>query len=65
MLDRTLVIWMGEFGRTPKINLDRGPRPLPPRVQHRAGRRWSQRGQVIGASSADGTEVKDNLDRGQ
>ena len=24
MLDRTLVVWMGEFGRTPKINPNAG-----------------------------------------
>jgi len=25
MLDSTLVIWMGEFGRTPMINMNRNP----------------------------------------
>ena len=37
MLDDTLVIWMGEFGRTPKITQRRqhaGPRPLPARLDH-------------------------------
>ncbi len=38
LLDSTLVVWMGEFGRTPKIN-PRWPRSLPPGFQRRAGRR--------------------------
>ena len=39
LLDSTLIVWMGEFGRTPKINPQAGPRPLPQRLDHRAGRR--------------------------
>ncbi len=38
MLDRTLVIWMGEFGRTPKINPKTGRDHYPPGVQRCAGR---------------------------
>ena len=30
LLDETLVVWLAEFGRTPKINGVRGPRPLGP-----------------------------------
>ena len=37
MLANTLVVWMGEFGRTPLINNAR-PRPLPGRLVHGAGR---------------------------
>jgi hypothetical protein len=60
LLDRTLVVWTGEIGRTPQIN-------------NRAGRDhyvrcWStalagagiKGGQVYGASDEDGAEVKDN-----
>ena len=60
LLDKTLVIWAGEIGRTPKIN-------------NRAGRDhyvrcWStalagcgiKGGVVYGASDQDGVEVKDN-----
>ena len=42
MLDRTLVVWMGEFGRTPKINPQRRPRPLPEGLQRGPGRRRHQ-----------------------
>lgn len=60
LLDRTLIVWTGEIGRTPQIN-------------NRAGRDhyvrcWStalagcgiKGGQVYGASDADGVEVKEN-----
>ncbi|MEI8379469.1 MAG: DUF1501 domain-containing protein [Planctomycetota bacterium] len=60
LLDKTLVIWAGEIGRTPKIN-------------NRAGRDhyvrcWStalagcgiKGGMVYGSSDQDGVEVKDN-----
>ena len=48
MLDDTLVIWGGEFGRTPTVELpdagrergqDQRPRPQPLRLHHVAGRR--------------------------
>ncbi len=59
MLGRTLVVWMGEFGRTPKINPNAG-RDHFPRVFNVALAGGGVRGgQVIGASSADGSEVKD------
>ena len=32
LLDTTLIVWMGEFGRTPKINQRQRPRPLPERL---------------------------------
>jgi len=60
MLDRTLVVWMGEFGRTPKINPNAG-RDHYPRVFNVALAGGGVKGgQVVGASSADGTEVKDH-----
>lgn len=57
LLDKTLVVWMGEFGRTPKIN-PRGGRDHFPK----ASNLWLagcgiHGGQVIGATSADGSEV--------
>ena len=59
-LDRTLVIWMGEFGRTPRINPNAG-RDHFPRVFNVALAGGGIRGgQVIGASSDDGSEVKDH-----
>ena len=57
LLDTTLIVWMGEFGRTPRINGNKGR-------DHWANS-WStvlagggiKGGQVIGETSADGTEV--------
>ena len=59
LLDSTLVVWMGEFGRTPKIN-ELGGR------DHSAAA-WStalcgagiRGGQAIGRTSADGTLIED------
>ncbi len=60
-LDKTLIIWMGEFGRTPKIN-NRGAKPGRdhfPRVFSVAlAGGGIKGGQAIGASSADGTDVQ-------
>ncbi len=62
LLERTLVIIMGEFGRTPKINQNRG-RDHYPRVN------WSllagggvKPGQLIGATDAGGESPTDDTD---
>ena len=60
MLDRTLVVWMGEFGRTPKINPNAGRDHFPRVFNVALAGGGVKGGQVIGASSADGTEVKDH-----
>jgi hypothetical protein len=60
MLDRTLVLWMGEFGRTPKINGNAGRDHFPRVFNVALAGGGVKGGQVIGASSADGTEVKDH-----
>ena len=39
LLDNTMVVWMGEFGRTPRINQNGGPRPLAAELVGRHGRR--------------------------
>ena len=39
LLDETLVIMMGEFGRTPQVQQRRRPRPLAAMLQRRDGRR--------------------------
>jgi hypothetical protein len=57
LLDDTLVIWMGEFGRTPKINSSAG--------RDHYSRAWStmlagggiKGGQVIGKTDKEGAEV--------
>jgi hypothetical protein len=57
MLEKTLVIWMGEFGRTPQIN-PRGGRDHFPRAFNVALAGGGVRGgQVIGATNDAGTEV--------
>jgi hypothetical protein len=58
LLETTLVAWMGEFGRTPRIN-PRGGRDHYPRVFSAVLAGGGVKGgQVIGASSADGTAVE-------
>lgn len=59
MLEKTVVVWMGEFGRTPRVN-PRGGRDHYPRVFSVAMAGGGVRGgQVIGSSTADGTAVED------
>lgn len=56
-LDKTLIIWMGEFGRTPKIN-GRGGRDHFPRVFNVAmAGAGVKGGQVIGKVSDNGQQV--------
>jgi uncharacterized protein (DUF1501 family) len=57
-LESTLVVWMGEFGRTPKItNGGRDHFPLAWSVALGGG--GIRGGQVIGSTTPDGQEVKD------
>jgi hypothetical protein len=57
LLDETLILWIGDFGRTPKINANNGRDHYP--------RAWSfamagggiKGGRVHGATNADGTQV--------
>ena len=57
LLDETVVLWLGEFGRTPRINDNEG------RDHHTEG--WAaviagggiRGGQVIGETNEDGTEI--------
>lgn len=59
LLDSTLIVWMGEFGRTPKINPQMGRDHFP--------NAWStvlcgggiRGGQVVGKTSPDGMKVDD------
>ncbi|MEZ6127659.1 MAG: DUF1501 domain-containing protein [Planctomycetaceae bacterium] len=60
MLENTLVVWMGEFGRTPKINARTG-RDHYPRVFNLAMAGGGIiGGQVYGASTKDGSAVEDS-----
>jgi len=59
LLDNTLVVWMGEFGRTPRIN-PRGGRDHYPRVFNAAIAGGGVKGgQVVGSSTKDGSSIKD------
>jgi hypothetical protein len=59
-LERTLVVWMGEFGRTPRVNPRTG-RDHYPRVFNMAMAGGGVKGgQVIGSSTGNGTAVKDD-----
>ncbi len=60
MWKNTVVVWMGDFGRTPRINQNNG--------RDHWARGWSvvmgggaiKGGQVYGATSADGMDIKDD-----
>jgi len=59
LLESTLVVWMGEFGRTPKINA-RGGRDHFPRSFNVALAGGGVRGgQVIGKTDASGASIED------
>ena len=45
LLESTLIVWMGEFGRTPTINGGQGPGPFPRRLDRRAGW-WRHQGRA-------------------
>ena len=59
LLESTLVIWMGEFGRTPKINPNRGRDHFPNAWSTVLARGGVRGGQAVGRTVADGTEVAD------
>lgn len=59
LLDSTLVIWMGEFGRTPKINADAGRDHWPGCYSVLLAGGGVRGGQVIGSSDAIGAYPKD------
>ena len=59
MLDKTLVIWMGEFGRTPNINPRSGRDHYPKAFNVALAGGGIRGGQVIGDTDAGGVEIKD------
>jgi hypothetical protein len=59
LLDDTLVVWMGEFGRTPKINKDTGRDHHQKAFTVALAGAGIQGGRILGATSADGSEVTD------
>ncbi|MEC8718617.1 MAG: DUF1501 domain-containing protein [Verrucomicrobiota bacterium] len=60
MLDNTLVVMMGEFGRTPWLNASRGRDHYPHAWSLAMAGCGIQRGVVVGATDADGIEVAEN-----
>jgi len=56
-LERTLVIWMGEFGRTPRVNPNNGRDHFPRAFSVALAGGGIHGGRVIGATSATGTDV--------
>jgi arylsulfatase A-like enzyme len=59
LLESTLVVWMGEFGRTPRINPRTGRDHFPRAFNVALAGGGVRGGQVIGRTSDDGTEVLD------
>ena len=57
LLDSTLIVWMGEFGRTPKINQNTGRDHFPAAWTTVLGGGGIKGGQVIGKTSDDGMKV--------
>ena len=59
LLDSTLIVWMGEFGRTPRINPQKGRDHYPNAWATVLAGGGIKGGQAIGKTSADGTTVED------
>jgi hypothetical protein len=59
LLDSTLVVWMGEFGRTPRINGLAGRDHFPTAWTTVLGGGGIAGGQVIGRTAEDGMSVED------
>ena len=60
LLDNTLIVWMGEFGRTPKVNPNAGRDHYPRAFNVALAGGGIKGGQAIGSTSPDGTEVTDS-----
>jgi hypothetical protein len=59
LLDSTLIVWMGEFGRTPKINGDKGRDHFPHAWSAALAGSGIKGGQVVGRTSAGGEAIED------
>jgi uncharacterized protein (DUF1501 family) len=58
-LDSTLVLWMGEFGRTPRVNPRTGRDHYPRAFNALIAGGGVRGGQVVGSTTDDGTAVTD------
>lgn len=59
LLDTTLVAWMGEFGRTPRVNPRNGRDHYPRAFSAVLAGAGVKGGQVVGSTTRDGTAVQD------
>ena len=59
LLDRTTILWAGEFGRTPRINANGGRDHHPQAFSCVLSGGGIAGGQAYGATTSDGTEVKE------
>jgi len=57
MLERTLVIWMGEFGRTPRINANNGRDHYPRAFSIAMAGAGIRGGRVLGSTSDGGNDI--------
>ena len=63
LLDTTLIVWMGEFGRTPKINNNAGRDHFPAAWTTVLAGGGIKGGQAIGRTSADGNDGRGSARR--
>lgn len=59
LLNNTMVVWMGEFGRTPRINQNAGRDHWPRSWSIVMGGGGMKGGQVVGATDKDGVDIVD------
>ena len=59
LLDTTTIVWMGEFGRTPRINQNAGRDHWPRSWSVVVGGGGMKNGQAIGATDKDGVDIVD------
>jgi uncharacterized protein (DUF1501 family) len=59
LLDSTTIVWMGEFGRTPRINGQKGRDHFPNAWSAVLAGGGVKGGQAVGRTSADGTTVEE------
>jgi uncharacterized protein (DUF1501 family) len=59
LLDSTLIVWMGEFGRTPRINGQTGRDHFPNAWSAVLAGGGIKGGQAVGKTSKDGTTVEE------
>jgi hypothetical protein len=59
LLDSTLIVWMGEFGRSPKINKQKGREHFPDAWSTALCGGGIKGGAVVGKTSEDGTKIEE------